>query len=378
MRTGNAPEPALGSHWAGKELDLENPGDRAAARAEFLRRLPEADFLPPASWPLALALLQGRKLPDHPTPAQAEALHGQERGLRHELDQFTERFFQIDVSRRRRQWQALVARCHDHPVLAGWLDHLEAGLEVRVEDLPEEPAHVAVLTRQMAVSFVLRPAERAKQRRDFLSTLSKPMKFWQAAARELSRDYPDLAALDPVLVEILSTWDKTRTAARNGQLAWGDRYQQTRGTALSSQGADLSFLRWGLVLLIGVVSFIFRAATSNSSRSDGSRYQLPVVPTSYFNQPYVPPVLQPGGPGQAQNPTRPGEAIRRLLGEEADRLLEEHQRKQRVRPRDSSENPGGELSEKQSQPGFSPPVSRRPQPNPPQRSGMDLPGSRRP
>src|SRR5262249_11332930 len=155
VKTGNAPEPALGPHWAARELGLDAHADPAAARAEFLRRLPEVEWVPPATWPVAVEVLSGWAQPTSMTPAREGALHTHERQLREEVDAFTWRFFQMPPDKRRQQWQALSVRCREYPALAAWLGHLETGLAV-AEDLPQAPDRAGVLADALCELFVLR------------------------------------------------------------------------------------------------------------------------------------------------------------------------------------------------------------------------------
>src|SRR5437870_4373578 len=110
MTTGTRPEPAgqMLREWAADQLDLDAAARPEEVRAQFLRRLPDEDFLPPLAWQEAAALLDG--LPAPATPPE-DAVAEMAESLREEVESFAGQFFALRPDERRARWQTLAERC---------------------------------------------------------------------------------------------------------------------------------------------------------------------------------------------------------------------------------------------------------------------------
>jgi hypothetical protein len=196
------------------------------ARAAFLRKLPAIGFLPAPSLCAAAASLAGQAVPgsvgviDDSTDDDA---------LRSDVATFARQFWSLPPEVRRERWQALVDRAALDPPLTGRLRRLELGLDLRdATGVPGPPRQREVVDMIQSL-FVLGPIERAMRRREMLDGLPPPVAGWEKAARRLQNDLPAHAALEPALVERLSTWTRHIAVAAKevGRVAptWGFQTQ---------------------------------------------------------------------------------------------------------------------------------------------------------
>jgi hypothetical protein len=201
--TGTPPEATarLLTRWAADQLELEPDVSLREARAAFMARLPDEDFVPPLRWQQAYRILGA----DSAAPAvAAQALADEEGRLRSEVECFAVEFWQLDGERRRQRWQELFATCASIPVLAARLRALEPGLKVGSAALASDAA-TGALVEALRELFVLRPLPRAIRRQEFLQKLgADETRRMEKAAREL-RGTP-WAALDLELIEQLTSW----------------------------------------------------------------------------------------------------------------------------------------------------------------------------
>src|SRR5947209_14546694 len=177
---------------AADELGVPPDAVPADARAAFLRRLPAAGFVPAPPLCAAAAVLTGRAV-----PGAADAESTESAGLRAEVAAFAKSFWSIPPADRRARWQSLAARAANDPLLAGRVRRLEAGL-----DLPDAADRGATVRQGQIVGmvqtlFVLTPFDRTARRRELLDGLPPPAQDWEAADREVARDNPAHAALEP-------------------------------------------------------------------------------------------------------------------------------------------------------------------------------------
>ncbi len=297
MTTGIEPErPAWEAEWAAGLLGVPPGANPSEARAAFLRRLPEVDFVPPPAWRRALGILDGCPAhgPDDPSFYFHEMLAAEDR-LRAEVDTFAGRFWALDPAERRRTWNGLSARCSAFPALGSWLERLEPALPVKpVFPVPMDP-QVSELLRRTQELYVLRPGEAAREHREYLRQMRRDRGSWRNAVQTLRRVYPDFAALaGPLLSDLESTRKKVK------------RRRVRKETV--GQGSRRSSSAWWAFLLIAMV--LGRVASSLSTHSNSSQY-----PHSLKTSPLW-------GP----NPVLPP-----LTPQEADKRLEEHWRKHGVR-----------------------------------------------
>jgi hypothetical protein len=266
---------------AADQLGVPPDAAPADARAAFLRRLPAAGFLPAAPLCAAAAELLGR-----PVPGAAGAEPPNDDALTAQVDLFTREFWSMEPPARRDRWRNLLTHAAADPLLAGRLRAMEAGV-----DLPESASRAATPRQRQLVStiqalFVLGPIERAQRRREQLDGLPPPARAWEAAAREIARDFPAHAALEPALVERLSNWTKrttadpralSRPAATWGFQAQGGLQVPQARPVVERRPAERRMPVW---LIIFLVISLLRLVTGLSSPSrDEPVYQPTYTPT---------------------------------------------------------------------------------------------------
>jgi hypothetical protein len=217
-----------GRAWATEVLDLDEP-TADTARQALLRRLPEEDFVPPQSWLQALKLLQQPE----PVPLSATAPHDERfryeeiRGWE-EVEAFADEFFRLDPAQRQRRWHRLASRYSFSVLLSARLEALKPGLDVAAVERSDPLARK--LADKVRELFVLRPAERAMRRQEFLETVGHAQQKAEAladlvpglpdverAAQQLKREHPQLAALEPRLIDRLANWSKQQARVSRGQ-----------------------------------------------------------------------------------------------------------------------------------------------------------------
>jgi hypothetical protein len=196
---------------AADELGVPPDVSATDAQAAFLRRLPAAGFLPAPALCAAAAMLTGRGVAGAVDAEPANAAD-----LRAEAAAFAQSFWSVPPGERRLRWQILLRRTAGDPLMVGRVRSLEAGV-----DLADSADGAATVRQRQIVGmaqalFVLGPVARAARRRELLDGLPPPVQAWEAAAREVVRDYPAHAALEPALIERLSHWSgRLRPTARS-------------------------------------------------------------------------------------------------------------------------------------------------------------------
>src|SRR5579872_1446991 len=142
MTTGIGRDPAAWRRrWAAEQLGVSVGATPAEARAAFLARLPEVDFVPPSAWRAALRLLAG--VTDRlPADAEEEARADEKRRLGEAVEEFAAEFWSLAVASRQQRWQALARECGPFESLRARLDLLRPGLGIGPLADHEQPAVV--------------------------------------------------------------------------------------------------------------------------------------------------------------------------------------------------------------------------------------------
>ncbi|MBV9125795.1 MAG: hypothetical protein JO112_20790 [Planctomycetes bacterium] len=321
MTTGNdSPSDQDLRRWAAEQLGMAPDPGWGEVRTKALRRLPEVDFLPPGSWQEAVRVLQGSVLdPAGYLRAYESFLQEQEEVLRGEVEEFAAEFFRLPPSKRKERWQEWVRRCRGIPSLVERLRGLRPGLEVDPGQVAETAAGVRELAQVLGELFVLRPADRAAQRLEWLQRVPDNPAFWEKAARQLRKAYPKVEALEPKLVSRLASWPADQKVLARKRRR-GPRWPFPEPA--SRKGGHKTYQRpvfWILIvafIIIGAVALPPRDTTSNSS-SVPTYYpplQYPTFPK------YLPPtmrvpdwekLLHPPGTSKAARP--PGSTPDRRL-----------------------------------------------------------------
>jgi hypothetical protein len=212
MTTGIEPEPAeWRTRWAAGQLGLSPDASGPEARAAFLRRLPEWEFMPPVGAHRALELLKGCPVrgTDH-AQAEFEALLAEQERLRAEVEGFAGRFWQLSTDERVTIWNRLSQGCGAFPALRERLQRLVPGLHLELLSEPPEDMHVKMLAQGVQELFVLRPAEQARKRREHLRRLRRDFSAWRDAVRRVRVNFPEVAALGEPFLSELETVERPR------------------------------------------------------------------------------------------------------------------------------------------------------------------------
>jgi hypothetical protein len=295
------------------QLGVAPDAPPADARAAFLRQLPEMGFLPPPPLCAAAAAFSARPVPGAAAavedPADFDA-------VRADVAAFVRDFWSIPPAARRDRWRALLARSAADPLLAGRVRRLEAGVDLPDAGEAAGPPRLREVIRMAQALFLLDPLDRAARRREVLDNLPPPAAGWEQAARQLEQQYPALAALEPALVERLSTWSRRiKVAAAAGHRpapTWGFQTQggltvpQVR-RPVRSVSAGQRVPGWTVFLMVLVALRVLGACLTGPSSSPPTytppRYSAPVYPPPKFVVPSTPvPLLRGTGPARPGDP----------------------------------------------------------------------------
>lgn len=250
----------------------------AEARAAFLKRLEQVDFVPPPHWVAGLALFGVT-----PAPGAAAALEQSGReSLRAEVDDFARQFWSLAPDERKGRWSALRDRCEGEPALHRRLAQLGAGLDVEAREFWIGDGFGTTLAGLVQELFPLPPLERAARRQAWFDALAGSPVGWQRAADQLRQEAPRVAALEPVLLERID--QLAEAYARPPR-----RYAPAPAPA-SEGGRRGSYAAVYVMVFVGIA--ILRAISGSSSNSSSS------PPPKVYSSPRPLPRYEDLTPGQ--------------------------------------------------------------------------------
>jgi len=228
----NLPEPDL-REWARGHLQVAAHASRREARAACLRKVAEYQWLPPA------AIEESHEYWARPDGAKffpslfEQAFHDEEFRLRGQVEEFARTYFDVNPAQRQKRFQVLVDQCAWSANLRARLHGLAAGLELDRQVWEHAAPEEKELAQHVCQLFSLTPRERAQRRWQLLQELEAPdepwepamarrrektgktgIAKWEAAARALQDNYPDVAALEPILVDELAVGAARRQRRR--------------------------------------------------------------------------------------------------------------------------------------------------------------------
>ncbi|HEY2839791.1 MAG TPA: hypothetical protein VGJ26_11615 [Pirellulales bacterium] len=314
--------------WACAALGVAEDAPQDAVRAAFLKQVGEADFFLSSDNVVAWQTLTGALAP-YDFSASVDSSRA-ERILRERLnemlrapiEEFAERFFDVEVSERAEQWFDLLSRCQSSPALVARLRGLSAGLHVDRQAVLSEVAasglvgapsnknssrsqepNERTVAEKIFEMFVLRPIDRAERQQEALLAWQTDFKAWQAATRRFKKQFPKIAALDAEFVDtILHPPKPPRLAPAT---------QKEREVATAQATAANKGTGWarsiGVFLVLMCVSAVSRCSREESRKSKflaPQRQNYPQLqPQPPQNLPTIPsPTYDPMKPGVTPKP----------------------------------------------------------------------------
>jgi hypothetical protein len=271
------------SERAAATLGIAPNAPPAAARAAFLRRLTAAGLVPPPEWRSAVRVLIGYQARGPAALADPLVNAAADDSLCVDVETFATFYWSLRPVERRDRWRSLLDRCSFDLVLGARLHHLERGLDLECIPPNADPSRTEELAGIVRSLFVLKPAEQATRRREQIAALRAPASAWANAARQILEFQPALAALEPALIERLTTPCRSGTgwATAVSQPSWGFRVQgglqiprESRQPARQPPAKTRSLGR--VLVLIGLVLSLVRlVAGSATTAPPVNRYAQP-------------------------------------------------------------------------------------------------------
>jgi hypothetical protein len=247
--------------WAAEQLGVGPQTPPEEVRAAFLRSLPQRDFVPPASVRQALRILAPVKPSGLPSlPSDDSDFLAREGELRAEIERFAVEFFNLGLGRRQQRWQELYDRCSWSQTLGARLRALVPGLKVDRNCLASAGPYRRRLAHYVCDLFLLRPAERAAQRRALLEGMADDMGEWEWAAKQMLRENAALAGLEPGFVRQVASRQSQQRALEQRRHRPSPRKKATSGSG------ENRWIAWlAIIVVVGIVKII--AGTSSSKNS---------------------------------------------------------------------------------------------------------------
>src|SRR5262249_47528855 len=195
---------------------------------------------------------------------------------RAEIEKFAAEFFHLSPTPRHKHWQELYDRCSWSLTLAARLKALAPGLKVDRNRPSSEGPYCRRLAHYVCDLFLLRPAERAAQRRALLEGMADDMAEWERAAKGLLLEDAIVARLEPGFVRQVVSWQAQQRALAKRR----DRSRPRQKSAARS--GESKWIAWvAIIVVVGLVKLI--AGTSSSKNTP--RAPEIHVPDVNFNKP---------------------------------------------------------------------------------------------
>jgi hypothetical protein len=247
MATPSSTNPAtLGQDlkaWAADQLQVEPGAPPGQVRAAFLRQVQTENGTVDLAAREALLILVGR--PNAARPGLA--LEAAELALDRAVDEFASRFFALGIAERKVVWEGLKARGQGFVRVDARLAALRPGLYLVLPPL-DRHSPAGQLVSAIRKLFVLRPADRAAARQAWLNEADS-LRQWQAwveAARQLRRDHPATAELEPELMSRLA--DAQVVAEQKAKLNHRMRQAARAETAGAAKQGNSRWWAWSVAV----------------------------------------------------------------------------------------------------------------------------------
>ena len=265
MKSSNPVRGTAARGWAGNQLGVSAEATPQQARCAFLQRLDRSDFSPPESCYHAPAVLD--QSIDLPMSSQAK-LEKTGAGTTGRMSQ-SDRGVCLAILEPRPTgspgtMEPVRESSEGFHSLTARLDTLRAGLGVQIDfrewKIQRNLQPLLPLVEALVSQFPLLPAARATERRTWLAGVNSDS-LWKPAMAVRDR-YPEIAALDPLLIKHLAVNNKClmeeekrlrqKSADQNANSFAGPRRSNPRPASESIQPAS-----WYLVTVVIVVSLLF-------------------------------------------------------------------------------------------------------------------------
>ena len=261
--------------WASQQLEIPLEASPREAKAAFMNKLADFQWLPPPS------VEESQEYWMRPTGAEVlpslreQAFQDEEFRLRGQVDEFARAFFSLEPDRRRTRYQTLVDQCAWSVNLSARLRALAAGLDLNSGDWQNAPSAQRELAQHVCQLFTLPAAERSRRRWQLLQELQDVREAWQGetresaagwsfAARSLKECYPDLAGLAPVFIDELA---RARKRRRSETARLPEVVTNPQPLALPVPASGGGSGNWPIWIFVGVAIGILRAVVGSNSNS---------------------------------------------------------------------------------------------------------------
>jgi hypothetical protein len=245
----HATRESLLRRWSFDRLGLADDADQATIRRQLLEKLIEQDLVPTEQDRLAVRVLAGLSPgdPSHYRPADWEI----EARLGEKVESFATQYFTLDVQGRQELWESLQAESVGYPAIHMRLRELEPGLAINRASLTSTSADVREMAEGILRRFPLPAGERSAARRRDLAERQAKIRLWRRVARQLVRDFPQIAALDRDYIRGFASQRVQRALVKGLPAGW-------RGNKTRLAGIGLAI---GLVTFVGFI--LIKAGLSN-------------------------------------------------------------------------------------------------------------------
>ena len=159
--------------WASQQLGISPSASARAARAAFMNRLAEYQWVPPPAIQESYEYWSQSDGPLLPSLVE-QAFQDEEYRLRAQIEEFAQNFFELHVEARQNRYKELSDQCAWSVSLSARLGKLAAGLDVSRADWQNAPTEQQELAEQVCQLFTLPAAEEARRRWQLLQELESP------------------------------------------------------------------------------------------------------------------------------------------------------------------------------------------------------------
>lgn len=253
MATSTPPELAATdrARWARATLGLDPEAPPAEARSQALRLLEREDFVPSLALDQACRHVAWREgQTPAPLPADDQARVAEEARLAAEVETFATDFFFLPPTDRKRRWEELTRQCAFSLPLSWRLQDLKPGLAIDSAAFQDPDERINQLGQHLRDLFPRGPLDRAVRRQSLTRGMEDEIALWEQAARQLTKKYPAVAALDLTWIRQMASWRALRKkrARRRARLKVMDARLKVSDAGTPFPNLDRRVI-WGIILV---------------------------------------------------------------------------------------------------------------------------------